>query len=72
MWLHANPGGQLLDIGCGGGDFLAKMQHLGWEVTGTDPDEVAIAAARDDWEESGRYLLGALKNCASRRNGMTQ
>jgi SAM-dependent methyltransferase len=35
--------GKVLDIGCGSGEFLAKMRDLGWETNGV---EVSSAAAR--------------------------
>jgi 2-polyprenyl-3-methyl-5-hydroxy-6-metoxy-1,4-benzoquinol methylase len=37
---------QLLEVGCGGGRILERMQSFGWQVTGTDFDENAVAAAR--------------------------
>lgn len=37
----------LLDIGCGQGDFLAKMAKRGWSVAGVDFDPIAVQAARD-------------------------
>jgi SAM-dependent methyltransferase len=37
---------RLLDIGCGNGDFLARMRALSWEVHGVEPDPAAAAAAR--------------------------
>ena len=39
MVLKRNGPGKLLDVGCGRGDFLAKMRDLGWEVVGLEPDE---------------------------------
>jgi 2-polyprenyl-3-methyl-5-hydroxy-6-metoxy-1,4-benzoquinol methylase len=44
-FLQAYPGGRLLDVGCGSGDWLAKMQSLGWEVQGVDFDPIAVAVA---------------------------
>ncbi len=44
-YLRACPGGRLLDIGCGGGKWLAKMRGLGWEVRGVDFDAEAVAVA---------------------------
>jgi SAM-dependent methyltransferase len=38
---------RLLDFGCGAGDFLARMHALGWNVTGLDMVEVAVARVRD-------------------------
>lgn len=43
--LGAHPGGRLLDIGCGSGDWLAGMRDLGWQVRGLDFDAEAVAAA---------------------------
>lgn len=34
---------RLLDFGCGGGDFLARMQAQGWNVVGLDASDAAIA-----------------------------
>jgi 2-polyprenyl-3-methyl-5-hydroxy-6-metoxy-1,4-benzoquinol methylase len=45
--LHLPSGrGQLLDIGCGQGTFLAEMRQAGWEVKGIEPDSTAAAVAR--------------------------
>jgi 2-polyprenyl-3-methyl-5-hydroxy-6-metoxy-1,4-benzoquinol methylase len=46
MSLDRNNSGKLLDIGCGSGQFLAKMQHLGWEVVGLDSDERSVKLAK--------------------------
>jgi 2-polyprenyl-3-methyl-5-hydroxy-6-metoxy-1,4-benzoquinol methylase len=45
-WMKPRRGARLLDIGCGGGDFLALMRFLGWDVQGVEPDPQACAAAR--------------------------
>ena len=37
--------GRLLDFGCGGGSFLARMAHQGWHVTGLDMSEAYVAEA---------------------------
>jgi SAM-dependent methyltransferase len=42
---HGNR--RLLDFGCGGGDFLKRMQTQGWQVAGLDPAEAAVERARD-------------------------
>jgi 2-polyprenyl-3-methyl-5-hydroxy-6-metoxy-1,4-benzoquinol methylase len=44
-YLHTCPGGRLLDVGCGSGDWLAKMCLLGWDARGLDFDAEAVAAA---------------------------
>lgn len=46
MWLHASPGGRLLDVGCGSGAFMAKMRELGWDTVGVEPDEIAARAGQ--------------------------
>ncbi len=48
MWLPAQPGGKLLEIGCGNGDLLERMAALGWQVQGIEPDSKSadIALAR--------------------------
>ncbi len=39
--------GRLLDFGCGGGEFLRRMSHLGWQVTGVDVSADAVKRVRD-------------------------
>ena len=39
--------GTLLDIGCGRGVFLQRMQHLGWEVHGLDFSPVACQSTSE-------------------------
>lgn len=41
MMLGDKKPGRLLDVGCGGGRFLRRMQKCGWQVEGTDFDEQA-------------------------------
>jgi SAM-dependent methyltransferase len=36
----------LIDVGCGRGDFLARMKSLGWNVMGIEPDPVSSKLAR--------------------------
>lgn len=49
MWLDAKPGGQLLDVGCGNGSFIATMQRLGWKVLGVEPDAKSASIAREQY-----------------------
>ncbi|MGA4643629.1 class I SAM-dependent methyltransferase [Limisphaera sp. 4302-co] len=37
---------RLLDVGCGSGVHLARMQQLGWSVEGVEVDPQAVATAR--------------------------
>lgn len=39
--------GRLLDVGCGGGGFLAEAGARGWKATGVDYEERMIALARE-------------------------
>lgn len=49
MYLDQMPTGRLLEVGCGNGKRLARMQAMGWDVTGQEVDPVAadyVRAAR--------------------------
>ncbi len=39
------PGGYLLEVGCGNGDFLSSMKSLGWQVAGIEVDPKAAEHA---------------------------
>ena len=41
-------GRQALDIGCGNGKFLVKLQALGWEVQGVEFNEHAVEVCRNN------------------------
>jgi len=41
------PHGQLLDVGCGSGEYLAGMRDRGWQVRGIEPDPRASCVARE-------------------------
>lgn len=45
-FLRHQPGGRLLDVGCGSGDWLVQMRELGWHVDGLDFDPAAVELAR--------------------------
>jgi 2-polyprenyl-3-methyl-5-hydroxy-6-metoxy-1,4-benzoquinol methylase len=47
MWLRGHQAGRLLDVGCGAGEFLARMRQIGWESQGVEPDPNAARHARD-------------------------
>jgi 2-polyprenyl-3-methyl-5-hydroxy-6-metoxy-1,4-benzoquinol methylase len=50
--------GRLLDFGCGGGSFLERMRHQGWQVTGLDVSEATVERIRS--ELGIRALSGTL------------
>lgn len=39
-------GGRVLDLGCGGGEFLLRARACGWQVTGVEPDPTAAERCR--------------------------
>jgi 2-polyprenyl-3-methyl-5-hydroxy-6-metoxy-1,4-benzoquinol methylase len=45
-YLNDQAPGKLLEIGCGNGDYLARMKGLGWDVEGIEIDPVACRYAR--------------------------
>jgi 2-polyprenyl-3-methyl-5-hydroxy-6-metoxy-1,4-benzoquinol methylase len=64
--LPASGAGNLLDVGCGNGQFIARMRAFGWKVSGIDPDPAAVSYGRSqgieihvgtiaDLPESARY-----------------
>ncbi len=57
-YLRAQPGGRLLDVGCGDGAYLALMEELGWHGEG---QEVDPAAARRAKERGLTVHLGPLR-----------
>jgi len=42
---RATPGGRLLDVGCGSGDFLVTAKSCGWNAFGIDTDSNAVRYA---------------------------
>lgn len=47
FFLSANPGGRLLEVGCGSGETLRLLLKLGWQAEGVDFDPHAVHNARD-------------------------
>jgi SAM-dependent methyltransferase len=43
--LPPGPPSELLDIGCGSGEFLLALREANWEVHGVEPDAGAVSAA---------------------------
>jgi SAM-dependent methyltransferase len=48
-WLDGSERGRLIDVGCGNGEFLARMQELGWDVVGVEPDPRAAGIGREKY-----------------------
>jgi len=46
MFLRGESKGRLLDIGCGDGSFMHRMDSLGWSVLGLEVDHAAAEIAR--------------------------
>ena len=51
-------GGRLLDVGCGGGGFLARMAKRGWTVTGLDFSPAVVKTIRERF--GFKAVLGSL------------
>ena len=43
LGLPPSKTGSLLDVGCGNGQFIARMRSFGWTVSGVDPDPAAVS-----------------------------
>ena len=52
--------GQLLEIGCGQGNFLRQAANRGFDVTGVEYSQFACERARANLEERGRVLQGEI------------
>ena len=61
------PRGQLLEIGCGAGNFLRQAAARGFEVTGVEYSHFAAARARVTLEGRGRVLHGEIGVLADER-----
>jgi 2-polyprenyl-3-methyl-5-hydroxy-6-metoxy-1,4-benzoquinol methylase len=46
LWLRNQEQGNILDLGCGNGQFLATIHKLGWNAYGVEPDPTAAKAAK--------------------------
>lgn len=55
--------GKALDIGCGTGGNTAGLTRLGWDATGLDSSETAIATAR---REAGKYRVEDITQIAEK------
>jgi len=55
--LKLRPGGRLLDVGCGSGQFLRLARAHGYQVTGIDIDNEAVKVAQDRFSLLDTYVL---------------
>lgn len=62
MTLADEPVGRLLDVGCGAGRLLRRMQRRGWSVEGVDFDEQAANKAMKRY--GIKVHIGDLAECA--------
>ena len=74
--LHLSPATlQVLDIGCGGGLLAEEFARLGCTVTGVDPSEESLAAARTHAASQGLAItyraLGDLLRIDIELEGLT-
>lgn len=53
-WLPRPPG-RFLEIGCGGGAFLAEMRARGWQVEGLELSPLLVEHARSTWGITVRH-----------------
>lgn len=60
MFLKEVPTGKLLDVGCGGGRFLRRMQKSGWTVEGVDFDDKAAERVKNKY--GIKTYVGDLRN----------
>lgn len=60
---RGNQGGQLLEVGCGDGDFLELAETQGWEVTGIEYSSAACDRARKRLK-NGTVLCGELQGAS--------
>ena len=58
----------LLDIGCGTGDFLSVCNNAGWNVVGVEPNEKAQALAKAKIEGNGNSKVISELNQLSSKN----
>ena len=63
MYLDRTPPGRLLEVGCGNGKRLARMQALGWEIMGQEIDPVAAEYVRK--EKGISVHLGSLETVSA-------
>jgi SAM-dependent methyltransferase len=62
------PGGRLLEIGCGAGNFLVQAAARGFDVTGLEYSPFAAERARKNLGDRGRVLQGDIEIFGAERD----
>lgn len=57
--LNIKPGGSILEIGCGTGDFVALSRQKGYKAIGVDLDKEAIEVGKNHWKTDNLYAITA-------------
>ena len=60
--LDPNPGEKVLDIGCGSGNHLQMLHHLGLDITGVDASPYMISKAREHLGDRGTLKTGVAED----------
>lgn len=63
--------GNLLDYGCGTGDFLLTMKRAGWQVSGYEPDQKAASVAEEKSHSSISCELSSFSGKQSQYDAIT-
>jgi 2-polyprenyl-3-methyl-5-hydroxy-6-metoxy-1,4-benzoquinol methylase len=63
--------GRMLDFGCGDGSFMRRMQGVGWDVHGVEPDTLAVDTLRSRYDLDVRLALGDYSKTGERFNVIT-
>lgn len=68
LYVKAEPGDRLLDVGCGYGDLARHVP--GVQYTGVDSNEKYIAFAQQEQAEYGEFVLGDVSDLLVEKLGM--
>jgi len=56
---NIKPGGKLLEIGCGTGDFVVLANRKGYKAVGVDLDKEAILSGKNYWKTDSIFPMSA-------------
>jgi len=63
--------GRVLDVGCGGGDWLVQAAAAGWQACGVEPDPVSVQRATDRGLEVRAGSIAAWSDSDDRFDAVT-